>query len=347
MPSHLPSPRVPPSTDAPQLRWGVLGTEWIAEKFVTALHDSTRQVVQAVGSRSAEGAARAAARFGASTAHGSYEALAADPEIDVVYVATPHHLHLPHALLAIEGGKHVLVEKPVGLDAGEARQIGEAAARAGVFCMEAMWTLFLPRFDVVRQLLAEGAIGEPRVVLADMGEWFDDGHRIMRPELAGGPMLDLGTYPVTLATWVLGAPEQVVAVGTPAPSGINGQVAMAFATNAGSTASLTVTMLSDTPSVASITGSLGRIDLRGPFYRPGPVALRLRDGTDLAWDEPRVDHAGLHFEAAEVARRVSVGETGSPLRPWADTVATLEVMDRVRAAAGIDFAEALAARSAG
>jgi predicted dehydrogenase len=347
MPSHLPSPRVPLSLDAPPLRWGVLGTGWIADKFTTALHDSTRQVVQAVGSRSDEGARRAASALGATTAHGSYEALVADPEVDVVYVATPHHLHLPHALLAIEAGKHVLVEKPVGLDAGEARQIRDAAAQAGVFCMEAMWTLFLPRFDVVRRLLADGAIGEPRVVLADMGEWFDDDHRIMRPELAGGPMLDLGTYPVTLATWVLGTPEQVVAVGTLAPSGINGQVAMALATSAGATASLTVSMLADTPSVASIIGSLGRIDLDGPFYRPGPVALRLRDGTDLTWDEPRVDHAGLHFEAAEVARRVSAGETGSPLRPWADTVATLEVMDRVRAQAGIDFAEAVAARTAG
>ena len=144
MPSHLPSPRVPDSLDAPPLRWGILGTGWIADKFVTALHESTRQVVQAVGSRSAEGARRAADAFGAATAHGSYEALVADPEVDVVYVATPHHLHLPHALLAIEAGKHVLVEKPVGLDAGEARQIGEAAARAGVFCMEAMWSLFLP-----------------------------------------------------------------------------------------------------------------------------------------------------------------------------------------------------------
>ena len=345
--SHLPSPRTPDSLDAPPLRWGVLGTGWIADKFVTALHDSTRQVVKAVGSRSEEGARRAADRLGAATAHGSYEALVADPEVDVVYVATPHHLHLPHALLAISAGKHVLVEKPVGLDAGEARLIGEAAARAGVFCMEAMWSLFLPRFDVVRRLLADRVIGEPRVVLADMGEWFDDDHRIMRPELAGGPMLDLGTYPVTLATWLLGTPEQVVAVGTPAPSGINGQVAMAFATSTGATASLTITMLSDTPSVASITGTLGRIDLGGPFYRPGPVALRLRDGADLLWDEPRVDHAGLHFEAAEVARRVSAGETGSPLRPWADTVATLAVMDRVRAQAGIDFAEAVAARTAG
>ena len=148
--------------------------------------------------------------------------------------------------------------------------------------MEAMWSLFLPRFDIVRQLLADAVVGEPRVVLADMGESFDDGHRIMRPELAGGPMLDLGTYPVTLATWVLGAPDDVVAVGTPAPSGINGQLVMGLTTAAGATASLVVTMLTDTPSVASISGTLGRIDLGGPFYQPGPVALTLRDGTDLA-----------------------------------------------------------------
>ena len=347
MPSHLPTPRVPASLDATPLRWGVLGTGWIADKFVTALQQSTRQVVQAVGSRSADGARRAANAFGATTAHGSYEALVSDPQVDVVYVATPHHLHLPHALLAIAAGKHVLVEKPVGLDAGEARQVGDAAARAGVFCMEAMWSLFLPRFDVVRQLLADGVLGEPRVVVADLGEWFDDGHRIMRADLAGGPMLDLGTYPVTLATWVLGAPDRVAAVGTPAPNGINGQLAIALTTAAGAAASLLVSTLTDTPSAASITGGLGRIDLPGPFHQPGPVALRLRDGTDLHWDEPRIEHAGLHFEAAEVARRIAAGETGSPLRPWADTVATLDVMDRLRDAAGIGFAEAVAARDAG
>ena len=347
MPPHLPSPRVPDSNDAPPLRWGVLGTGWIAAKFVTALQRSTRQVVQAVGSRSAEGARRAAHAFGVGTAHASYEALVCDPEVDVVYVATPHHLHLPHALLAIQAGKHVLVEKPVGLDAGEARQVGDAAARAGVFCMEAMWSLFLPRFDVVRQLLADGVLGEPRVVLADLGEWFDAGHRIMRADLAGGPMLDLGTYPVTLATWVLGAPDRVVALETPAPNGINGQLTMALRTAAGAAASLLVSTVTDTPSAASITGDLGRIDLPGPFYQPGSVALRLRDGTDLHWDEARIQHAGLHFEAAEVARCITAGETGSPVRPWADTVATLEVMDRLRDAAGIGFAEAVAARDAG
>jgi predicted dehydrogenase len=342
MPSHLPNPRVPDSLAAPALRWGVLGTGWIADRFVQSLRESTRQVVHAVGSRTDDSARRAAGAFGADRAHGSYEALVADPDVDVVYVATPHHLHLPHALLAIEAGKHVLVEKPVGLDAGEARLIGAAAERAGVFCMEAMWTLFLPRLDIVRQLLADGVVGDLRVVLADMGEWFDGSHRIMRPDLAGGPLLDLGTYPVTLATWVLGVPERVTAVATPAPSGINGQLVMGLGTASGATASLLCSMLTDTPTTASITGTQGRIDLGGPFYRPGPVALRLRDGTDLRWDEPRVDHRALHFEAAEVARRVSAGETGSPLRPWSATVATLEVMDRVRVETGLDFAEARA-----
>jgi len=344
--SHLPSPRVPDSLDAPPLRWGILGTGWIADKFTTALHDSTRQVVQAVGSRTPEGARRAAAAFGAGTAHGSYEALVTDPEVDVVYVATPHHLHLPHALLAVAAGKHVLVEKPVGLDAAEAQQIGDAAAEAGALCMEAMWTLFLPRYDVVRRLLAEGVIGDPRAVVADMGERFDEGHRILRADLAGGPMLDLGTYPVTLATWVLGAPEQVAAVGSPAANGINGQLAMALTTASGAAASLFISIVGDTPTAACISGDLGRIELGGPFYRPGPVRVVLRDGVDLTWDEPRVAHAGLHFEAAEVARRVTAGETGSPLRPWADTLATLAVMDRLRAEAGVDFPEARAARDA-
>ena len=287
---------------------------------------------------------RAADAFGAATAHASYEALVADPEVDVVYVATPHHLHLPHALLAIAAGKHVLVEKPVGLDAAEARRIGEAAARAGVFCMEAMWTLFLPRFDVVRQLLADGVVGEPRVVLADMGEWFDDGHRIMRPSWPAGRCSTSGTYPVTLATWVLGAPDQVVAVGTPAPSGINGQLTMGLTTAAGRDGIPGGQHARRHPVGRQHHRRPGPHRPRRPVLPAGPVALTLRDGTDLRWDEPRVDHAGLHFEAAEVARRITAGETGSPLRPWADTVATLEVMDRVRAEAGIDFAAAVAAR---
>ncbi len=340
----LPASRVPDSRAAPPLRWGILGTGWIADTFVGSLARNTRQVVQAVGSRTRASADRAASTWGVGTAHATYEALVADPEVDVVYVATPHNFHLPHALLAIEAGKHVLVEKPVGLDAGEARAIGEAAERAGVFCMEAMWTLFLPKFDVVRQVLADGVLGDVVAAFADIGERFDEPHRMMRADLAGGPLLDLGTYAATFATWVLGPPDAVVAVATPAPSGVHGQLAIALRTAGGGTASLHTTMLADSATTASIVGTQGRIDLASRYYLPGPFTLQPRGGAALHWEEPRVEHDALHFEAAEVARRITMGEKGSPLRPWSETVTTLELMDRVREATGIDFATAVAAR---
>jgi predicted dehydrogenase len=322
----------------------VLGTGWIADQFVGSLRAHTAQVVQAVGSRSQSSADKAAARWGVGTAYASYEALVADPSVDIVYVATPHNFHLPHALLAIDAGKHVLVEKPVGLDAAEACAIGDAAAAAGVFCMEAMWTLFLPKFDVVRQVLADGWIGAPTTVVCDMGEWFGPDHRILRADLAGGPLLDLGTYPVTLATWVLGAPDAVAAVATPAPNGVNGQLSIALATPGGGTAALQCSVIADTVEAACVAGPDGRIDIGRFHYRPGPLSVHLRSGGSLHWDEPAVDHEALHFEAAEVARSITAGQTASPLRPWSETVATLEVMDRVRAATGLDFAQALAAR---
>ncbi len=179
-----------------------------------------------------------------------------------------------------------------------------------------------------------------------MGERFDEPHRIMRPELAGGPLLDLGTYAVTFATWALGAPDVVTAVATPAPNGINGQLAIALGTPSGGTASLHTTILADTATTASIVGTEARIDLGTRYYLPGPMTLHQRRGPSLSWAEPMVEHDALHFEAAEVARRVTAGETGSPLRPWADTVATLEVMDRVRSATGLGFDEARAHREA-
>ncbi len=335
--TSLPTPRTADSSLAPPLRWGILGTGWIADTFVASLRRHTRQVVQAAGSRTTESAQRAARSWGAPVAHGSYDALVADPAVDVVYVATPHNYHRRHALLAIEAGKHVLVEKPVGLDADEARAIGEAAARAGVFCMEAMWTLFLPKFDVLRQVLDSGELGRIVAVHADMGERFDEPHRIMREDLAGGPLLDLGTYAATFATWTLGAPDVVRAVATPAPNGINGQLAVALGTAAGATASLHTTILADSATTASVIGTEGRVDLGTRYYLPGPMTLHQRNGPSLSWEEPMVEHDALHFEAAEVARRVAAGETGSPLRPWADTVSTLEVMDRVRADTGLDF----------
>src|SRR5580765_213175 len=343
----LPTPRTPDSMDAPPLRWGILGTGWIADQFVGSLRRHTRQVIQAVGSRSAESAGAAAARWGAPAAYGSYAALVADPAVDVVYVATPHNFHLPHALLAIDAGKHVLVEKPVGLSAAEARAIHGAATAQGVFAMEAMWTLFLPKYDVIRQLLADGALGTIHSASADMGERFGPEHRIMRADLAGGPMLDLGTYPATFVTWVLGAGLEVAgAVGTPAPTGLNGQFASVLSGGADAVATISASILDESPTVAVVGGTEGTLWVERSFYRPGPFTVVPAEGTELRWQEEPVAHDALHFEAAEVARRISAGETGSPLRPFTDTIGTLAVMDAIRAELGTEFGEALAAREA-
>ncbi|QOV41324.1 Gfo/Idh/MocA family oxidoreductase [Streptomyces ferrugineus] len=325
---------------APALDWGVLGTGWIAERFIGSVRRHTRQRFTAVASRDAARAEEFAVRHGVTRAYGSYAELVADDEVDVVYVATEHTAHLAGARLALEAGKHVLVEKPLGLNAGQAAEIAELAAERGLFCAEALWTFFLPRFDVVRQVLGSGLLGEVRSVLADLGEYFDPagGHRILRADLAGGPLLDLGTYPVSLATWVLGTPDTVQASGVAHPAGVNGQVGAVLSTARGDQAVVHTTLFSDTPTTAVIAGTKGTLTLPGPFYQPGDVVFTpAGGGTPLTYTEPHIGHDGLHFEAAEVARRVGDGHLETPLRPLADSVATLRVLDGIRRRCGIVF----------
>lgn len=170
------------------------------------------------------------------------------------------------------------------------------------------------------------------------------GARPSRDRTARGPLLDLGTYAVTLATWTLGAPDAVVAVAKPAPTGVNGQLAIAMSTPAGGTASLHTKILADSTTTREHHRHRGRVEPQRRYYLPGRMTVHQRSGQPQSWVEPMVEHDALHFEAAELARRIAAGESGSPLRPWADTVGTLEVMDRVRVATGLDFAEARAHR---
>jgi len=331
-PDALPAPLQPDPRSAPTLRWGVLGTGWIAERFVASLQLHSSQQVVAVGSRSAGTAEEFAHRFGIGRAYASYAELVEDDEVDVVYVASPHNAHLEHALLAIAAGKHTLVEKPLALNAREAREIADAAAARGVFCMEAYWTSFLPKYDVLRQVLGSGALGEVVAVVADFGEWFAPEHRIFRPELAGGPMLDLGTYLVSLVVDVLGgSPDAVVARGTKHGSGVQAQTAMVLGYGA-QQAILHTTILVNTPTAATVAGTDATLVIDGPFYQPGGFTLTSTDGTrSLRYDEDRYAHeGGLHFQAADVARRITAGETGSPLRPLARSIEVLAIMDEVR-----------------
>ena len=192
------------------LRWGLIGSGLIAKAFADDLTVTDSGRVVAIGSRSQESADRFADKFGIPNRHASYEALVADPDVDVVYVATPHPMHLANALLALEAGKPVLVEKAFTMNADEARELVASARAKGLFAMEAMWTRFLPHIAEVNRLLAAGALGDIVTVMADHGQWFpkDPAFRLFAPELGGGALLDCGVYPVSFASMVLGKPAR-------------------------------------------------------------------------------------------------------------------------------------------
>lgn len=317
------------------LRWGIIGTGGIADAFATDLALTDSGVVAAVGSRSGESADRFAERFGVPRAHASYESLVQDPEIDVVYVATPHPMHRDNAILALEAGKPVLVEKPFTMNAAEARDVVAAARANELFAMEAMWTRFLPHIAVIRDWLAQGALGEIVTVTADHGQWFveDPAFRLFAPELGGGALLDLGIYPVSFASMVLGRPSRIVSLSDPAFTGVDAQTSMLLGYENGAHAVLTCTLRAKSPTTASIVGTDARIELDGDFYAPTSVRLVPRDG------EPTIvasDHEGrgLRHQADEVARRLAAGELESPLMSLDETVSIMETMDAVLAQAG-------------
>jgi predicted dehydrogenase len=204
--------------------------------------------------------------------------------------------------------------------------------------------MFLPKFDVIRQLLEAGALGDVRTVLADHGEYFTNDHRIMRHDLAGGPLLDLGTYPISFAAWILGEPTAVVAAGQPHQAGVNGQVSAILLDGDGNQAVINTTIFSNTPTTGVIAGTAATLSIPGPFYQPGDMTLKSTTGEELTYSEPRIGHVGLHFEAAEVARCIDAGMTQSPLRPLADSIATMRVVDEIRRQLGIVFDEERSSR---
>ena len=329
-PAALPRARTPDPRSAPSLRWGVLGTGWIADKFVTALQKHSSQRIVAVGSRSIESATGFARRFGIEHAHGSYEELVSDPDVDVVYIATPHNAHLPHALLALEAGKHTVVEKPLALNATQGQRIADVARSRGLFCMEAYWTAFLPKFDVLRQLLEAGALGDITAVVADFGEWFSAGHRIHRPELAGGPMLDLGDLSDQLRPRCHRAARPHRRIGYHDRHRRHGpdRHAVEPPRPAGRPAHQHPGQHSDGGDHCRHCGDHRH---RRAVLPTGRIHPDSTDGaTRLRYDEPRIAHEGLHYQAAEVARRITAGETGSPLRPLSASISVLRVMDEVR-----------------
>lgn len=328
LPTALPTPRLP--QHVPALRWGVLGTGWIAERFVTAVRTHTEQRVTAVASRNATRASGFADDFGIPASHGSYDDLVARDDIDVVYVASRHEAHAADALLAIRAGKHVLVEKPFALSQEDTRSVFDAARTAGVLAAEALWTFFLPKWDVIRQLREDGVLGEIRQLGAEYGEHFRPPHRILDSGEFGGDFFDLGLYPVGFATWWLDEPVVAGAHQVPYPTGVSGATS-ALLTTPATHATISSTIFETTPTRAWVAGTRAVLDIDGLFCQPGPFVLRSPEGgRELRWEEARIAHEGLHHQASEIARAIGAGELQTPIRTPADTVATVRVMDDIR-----------------
>ena len=330
----IPAPRFTDPRTAPVLRWGVLAPGGIAGDFVTALRLHTDQEIVAVGSRSRERAERFAMQHGIASHYGSYEALVADQNVDVVYVAAPHNEHARLAQLAIAAGKHVLVEKPFTVTASEAQGVVDAARAAGVFAMEAMWTRYLPQSDIVRQLLDNGDLGDVRVVTGDFGAAarFDPASRLFDPQLSGGALLDLGIYPVSWASFVLGTPAKIFATGDLAPTGVDAQCALVLTSGDGGQAILSTGLRARTPSRASIAGTLARIDIDPPFWCASGLQVEAGDGAVTTWhdDFGRPRRQGLCYQAAALARFVTRGLTESPIHSLDETVAIIATIDEAR-----------------
>ncbi|HEY0936309.1 MAG TPA: Gfo/Idh/MocA family oxidoreductase [Trebonia sp.] len=326
------------STSWAGLRWGILGTGGIARQFTGDLQ-LAGHAVTAAGSRTREGAEEFARLFRLPAAHGSYQELVADPAVDLVYVATPHPFHYPNARLALEAGKHVLVEKPFTLNAAQARLLVDLAAEKNLVVLEAMWTRWLPHMVRLRQILAAGTIGEVRSLSADHTQKLPDdpGHRLNALELGGGALLDLGVYPVSFASEVFGTPESIQASATFKDTGADAQVATVFRYAGGQIATTYSASTTAGPNVAVVLGTEGRIEIDSVWYTA--TGLRVYDGNGTLTEnfQPAVGGRGMQFQAAEAERLASAGKIAGDILPPAETVSIMATLDAVRAQIGLRY----------
>ena len=328
----------PPPADRP-IRWGILGAGAIAGTFAHDIALTATNVVTAVAARDAERAAAFAATHGAPYSYGGYEELVADESVDIVYVATTHPYHREHALLAIEAGKPVLIEKPLCLNAADARAVFAAAQRAGVFAMEAMWMRTNPLILKAKELISDGAIGELRGVRDEfaIAMPFDPRHRLYDLENGGGALLDIGMYPVTFAHLFLGQPDRVHTVGTLAASGTDDTVAMQWLYQGLPKAQLWTSVSASAPNEAALLGTEGWIKVLTPAWRPSGLLVSSRGAQYAVADPLAGQGAGYGPEIREAERCLRAGLAESPLIPHADTIAILEILDGARAALGVTY----------
>ncbi len=313
------------------IRWGILGPGSIAHKFAKGLAVIDDAELAAIGSRSLERANTFADAYGADARYGSYEELANDKNVDVIYVATPHPFHREHTLLCLEAGKAVLCEKPISINAQTTKEMVVAAQEKKLFLMEAMWTRFLPTLEKARQWIADGRIGEVRLVKADFGfrvGWNPES-RLLDPNLGGGSLLDVGVYTISLANMIFGsAPNQVTGAAHLGDTGVDEQAGMVLGYPGGGLAVLCSAVRTSTPQEAHIIGTEGSIHIPD-FWHSTTASLMVANEVVDQIDAP-FQGSGYEYEAMEVHRCLRAGELESPVMPLQESIEVMEAADRLR-----------------
>lgn len=320
------------------VRWGILGTGDIARQMAEDLRLLPNAELRAVASRTAAQAEAFGETHQIPLRYGSYDALIADRNIDVIYIATPHSRHCADTLACIAGGKAVLCEKPLAMNAREARLMAEAARDAKTFLMEAMWTEFFPAMKGVRQAIAEDAIGTPKLVKADFSYRATLGpeSRLFAPELGGGALLDIGIYPVALADMVFHAlPEAIHTTWTQGPTGVDVASVTILEYPCGGRAVLSNSLEFNAPQEATIVGKSGFIRIPERFSQPDSFEIH-RGGESVTESYERKGY-GYHLEAREVVACLLGGRTESGVVPLESTIRVLEILDRIREAWGLKY----------
>jgi predicted dehydrogenase len=320
-------------------RWGVLATGGIATKFVEDLKLLPQAELTAVASRRLETAQEFAKEHGFARAYGSWLELATDPDVDVVYVATPHVAHHEAAKLCLEAGRAVLCEKPFTLAAATTQDLVDTAGERGLFLMEAMWMRTNPTIRRIVELVGDGAIGEVTAVTADFGFPAppDPAHRLNNKALGGGSLLDLGVYPITFAQLFLGDPDRISAVATLDATGVDLTTAALLAHPGGGVAYLASSIVGDHRNAATVTGTRGRIELPRGFHHP--TSFRLCRGEEAETVQVPLRGNGLGYEAEEVMRCLDAGLTESPLVPLAASLGVMRTMDTIREQIGLSYSQ--------
>lgn len=322
-----------------KVRWGILSTGWIAHQFVTDLAHASNGVAYAVGSRSQESADEFARNHGVPIAYATYEELVNDPNVDAVYIGTPHPFHKENALLALRAGKAVLCEKPFTVNSSELEEIVSYAREHKLFLMEAMWSRYLPANVKVREWIAEGRIGDVRLVKADLGfraDWNPEG-RLLNPKLGGGALLDVGIYPISFASMIFGPhPESVSSTVHIGETGVDEHFSLLLSYGNGKSASLNGGVRLKMLEEAYVFGTEGRIVVEGTLVNPRSASLYIGDEKVETITDDRKS-IGYSFEAEEVGRCLQAGLTESPIMTLDESVAIMQLLDQVRTQWGLKY----------